>query len=317
MAERKVRRVRPSDFRLGGGVDATLSRRTSGRRASRSNTPKAASPTVVGFFGDNDDTPVTELLKAIPAAVDHFREGDHIHVSDLIKRCVRRIALMRQMHMSQPAEAVRDGMGITFAIGEALHDYVKARFIKGHPDKVYARWMCVCRETQFVGIYRDRPKELCTTCQQPVDNHHEIAFIHEEYDLQGSPDLLLHLPDYDAFFVTELKSIAANQWKELVRALPDHIIQVALYWYILKACGFTLVDRVSVLYVNKEWSFKLPYKEFIIDPQAVDLSPYWEDLEALKTALNGGPLPPRVQCGTPDAPDAKKCPVCVTCFQVD
>lgn len=272
---------------------------------------------MVGFFGEDDGTPALDLLKAVRPRQDHFREDTHLHVSDVIKRCVRRLAIMRQMHMSQPAETVRDGQGITYAIGEALHSYVTQRFIAGHPDKVYARWTCVCKEAEFVGIYKDRPSELCTACQQPVDNHNEIAFLHDGYDLQGSPDVLLFLPEYQAFLINELKSIAANQYKDLVRPIPDHVVQVCLYWHIMKYLGFPLVDRVSVLYVNKEWSFKLPYKEFLIDPQQVDLSPYWEDLDALKTALNGGPLPPRIQCGTDDAPAAKKCPVCVTCFQVD
>jgi hypothetical protein len=37
--------------------------------------------------------------------------------------------------------------------------------------------------------------------------------------------------------------------------------------------GKPLVNRTSVLYVNKEFSFKFPYKEVVVEPAVVDLTP--------------------------------------------
>lgn len=318
MTDKKIPRARVSDFRPVGGAAAALGRRTSRQAPEAPVAARKAStkPTrvVVPYFGNDDDTPMIQMLKATRPAADNFRTGDNIHVSDVIKRCVRKIALMRRMNMKHPSETIMDGQGITFAIGDAVHDYVKGRFIKGHPGAVYARWSCACGTTTHDGTFSSRPKPECPQCGLAVDKHNEISYIHPEYRLKGTPDLLLWLDQYAAIFVCELKSMAAEMFKELVRPIPDHTVQVALYWHILKHLKIPVVDRVSLVYVNKEYSFKLPYKEFMVDPTKVDLSPYWEDLEALKEADEGGALPLRTMCGSLSAPEAKKCPVCVTCF---
>lgn len=304
MAERRTIRVR--DISPAGGLDAALARRR-GR-----NDPRPSGP--VEYFGDDTDTPLVEMLKSARPDLREPREGEYVHVSDVISKCVRKIALMRRMGVKAPQEQIHDGRGVTFAIGDALHDFVKKRITSGHPDKVWAHWTCRCKATEHTGLFSSRPTTVCGVCSKPVDVHNEIPFDHVEYKLRGTPDLLLLLPEYDAILPVELKSMAAEQWKGLQRPVPDHVVQVVLYWHILKACGYTVLDRCSILYINKEFSFKLPYKEFLVDPTKVDLSMYWEDLDALKAALAGGELPPRIMCGDDKAPEAKKCPVCVTCF---
>lgn len=309
MAEKRVARTRAPDERPTSRAVSALSRRT-GRRPQRTDP-------VVQYFGEDDDTPVIQLLKGIRPTTQNFRGGEHVHVSDVIGKCIRKIALMRRMKVRHAAETIMDGQGITFAIGEALHDFVKAKFIKGHPDKVWADWKCSCGETTYRGTYAKRSPTVCPKCETAVDRHNEVPFINPDFMLKGNPDLLLWMDEYGAFYIIEIKSMAAKMWTELERPVPDHTVQIALYWTILKRLGIPVVDRVSILYANKEFSFKFPYKEYMIDPQAVDLSPYIEDLEALKAADDGGPLPARVVCGTESAPEAKKCPVCVTCFGCD
>lgn len=305
MAEKRLTRGRALSSRPTGGASAALGRR---------NGKPAPKLDVVPFFGEDGDTPLTEMLKAVKPTTQSYRGGEYTHVSDVISKCVRKIALMRRMDMRHPQESLMEGQAITFAIGDSLHDYVKARFIKGHPSKVWAKWTCPCGDTHHTGTFSSRPKKECGSCGLPVDKHNEVSFIDEEYKLKGTPDLLLWLEEYAAFYVTELKSMSAAQFNELVRPIPDHMVQLAFYWNILKRAGKPVVDRVSLLYVNKEFSFKFPYKEFMFDPAAVDLGVYWEDLENLKIAEAGGELPPRIICGSPTAPDAKKCAVCVTCF---
>lgn len=308
--ERRVSRVRVSDLRIASGATNALARRT-GRGTGRPAAPAGVSQ----YFGADDDTPVLEFLKSIRPNTDSFRGGEHVHVSDVVSKCIRKIALMRRLNVRHPVESVFDGQGITFAIGDAVHDYIKARFVKGHPEKVWAKWTCGCGQSGYTGTYATRPKKPCTECGMPLDKQNEVPFVHEAYKVKGTPDLLLWLEQYAAMFIVEIKSMAAEMFKELARPLPNHKVQIALYWHILKACDMPVVDRCSLLYANKEFSFKLPYKEFMFDPREVDLSAYWDDLEALKAAADGKSLPPRVVCGADNAPEAKKCPVCVTCFQ--
>lgn len=305
MTVRRSSIVRVIQSRPSGGASAALGRRL------RREAPKRD---VVDVDWDAERSPAIELLKAAKPESQSFRSIEKVHVSDLISKCIRKIALMHKLDLRHPQESVMDGQGITFAIGEAVHDYVKNRFIKGHPDKVHARWTCLCGSTEFVGLYNARPKNKCEQCSTQVHKHNEVRYTDEATKLTGAPDLLLWMDDLGAFYIIEIKSISAEAWKELVRAEPNHKVQVSLYWWLLRRAGIPVVNRVSVLYANKEFSFKFPYKEFVLDPQTVDLSAYTDDLETLAAALRGGDLPPRVMCGTMDAPEAKKCPVRVTCF---
>lgn len=310
MTEKRLARRRAPA--IGSGSASALKRRT-GRGPAVSD-----GPVVAQYFGNDDDTPVIELLKAVRPMAQDFRGGEFIHVSDVISKCVRRIALMRQMGARPPQETIMDGQAITFAIGEALHDFVKAKFIKGHPQKVWADWKCDCGHLVHRGTFSSIPKRtFCPECGGPSHRHHEVPFVYTVYKLKGTPDLLLWLEQYNAFYIIEIKSISADGWKEIVRPLPDHMVQIAFYWRILRDAGINVVNRVSILYVNKEFSFKFPYKEFMIDPSAVDLTPYIEDLDALKAAEDGGPLPARVLCSSDRAPEAKKCHMCAACFARD
>jgi hypothetical protein len=307
MADGRIARVRLLDMRTEGGSVSAIGRRT-GRA------PPQPVAKVAEYFGDDTDTPVIEMLRAIKPEMHQFRGGENVHVSDVISKCIRKIALMRRLNMRHPHERVMDGQGITYAIGTSLHDYVKAKLIKGHPDKVWALWTCPCGEAKYTGIYSRRPQRSCTKCGLPTNVHNEIPFVHPEYKLTGSPDILLWLEQYAALYPIEVKSMTGAMFKELSRPLPDHKIQTAFYWHLLQQDSLPVVDRASILYVNKEFSFKFPYVEYMIKPSEVDLGVFWEDLEALKRADEGGPLPIRTFCGAPDAPEAKKCPVCVTCF---
>lgn len=317
MAEKRVRRTRSADRseiiastgrRGGGGVEATIA-----RRRGETNTKPAKQ--VIKFIGSGgDDEPFTDMLRAMRPATQRFREGNNIHVSDLISKCIRKIALMNRLGLNHPLEVIQDGRGVTFAIGDAIHDYVKARMRDGHPDKVWAKWACKCGKSHHTGVYQEIKGKLCPGCGGQINNHHEVSLVDTDFNLVGNPDLEFLLPEYDAFLISEIKSMSAEKWKELARPVPDHVVQVTFYWYLKKKLGFRVMDRVSIIYVNKEFSFKSPYKEFCFKPSMDLLQPYLDDLDLLKAALDGGELPPRVMCRKMDSPDAKQCPVCATCF---
>lgn len=138
----------------------------------------------------------------------------------------------------------------------------------------------------------------------------------------GNPDLLLYLPDLDAIHITELKSIAPDQFKELTRPKPDHVLQVVFYWYLMNKLGYHLTDKVSIFYATKGWVFgsTKPYREFVIHPQLElhRLEDMIEDARAHKAAIQDkqAPLPLRTLCASPGAKEAKNCSVCEICFEV-
>jgi hypothetical protein len=233
---------------------------------------------------------------------------------------MRKIALSKRLDIRPAGKRLRDSEVITFRQGDAIHEYVRQRFVDNHSDKVYGKWMCACKKTVTVPMIHSQlaDKHDCPNCGVRPYRYVEIGIPDDEYGLVGSPDLLLYLSQYRAFHVTEIKSISGKGFAELVRAMPDHIIQVVFYWHLMKRAGHTLTDKVSIFYVNKEWSFKNPFQEFLIDAAGAEkrLLPYIEDLQDLNAYVGGDNdrLPVKT-CPKIDAPAAKDCPVRVTCFQ--
>jgi hypothetical protein len=195
----RVIRLRPA-----GGASVALGRR------NRREVPEVK---VVEYKDNEFPTPAIRLLRTIKPETQEFRSTGAVHVSDLISKCVRKIALMSKLNMRHPQEQVVDGQGITFAIGDALHDYVKARFIKGHPDKVWARWTCHCGQKEHTGLFAKRPKTTCEHCNAQLTKYNEVRLQDTDSPLVGSPDLLLWLDEYNAFYIIEIKSISAEGWK--------------------------------------------------------------------------------------------------------
>lgn len=264
---------------------------------------------------EEGETQVLSLLKRGKRITQSYRGREFIHVSDVINKCVRKIALMEMLEQRHPREIIWDGQGVTYAIGNAIGDYVVKRFTTAHPEKLWAEWGCACGATKRKGLLSRVSTTKCKECGTPLDKHHEVAFIDEDWQITGSPDILLYIDELGAYHIVELKSMTANMFNDLARPLPDHKVQVAFYWQILHRLGWPLVDRCSILYINKEFSFRLPYKEYLIDPNEQGLlAPYMADIDNFVNFRATGELPPLTHCASIDASSAKSCPVCVTCF---
>lgn len=272
----------------------------------------SAGPDVVSY--DLSETPLIDALKLSPRLYSHFRNDGYIHVSDVLSKCLRQIALLQQMKMSFPAEQINDGVALTYKQGDAIHDFLKQRFIAGHKDHIFGDWTCACGATEIEKTtLRAAERHRCDECNGHLNRYKECRLVSEEYGLSGSPDISLR---YSAMLVGEFKSMASALFDELNRPVPDHILQAVFYWKLYKLLGYAVYPVVSILYVKKDWTIKLPYKEYLVDATANEkrLDSYLEDLQEFAAAKKAGGLPARVVCPTIDAPAAKKCPVCVACF---
>ena len=251
------------------------------------------------------------------AMMQNFREGEYVHVSDLIYKCVRRTALSHKLRVPMPSERIMDSKAITFAQGDAVHDFVKGRVVRNHPDQVYGGWRCACKATSRVGVYADVHEEKCAICDSALEDYVEMQLKDEEFKIVGNVDLSLLIGQ--AFYLNEIKSIARKGWEELEAPKPEHVIQVLFYWWLARRNYLSLFDKVSILFVNKDFIFNSPYKEYILRPSImVDrLEDYLEDAQSLAHYRETKELPPRIQCATPKAKDAKSCHVCDECFAID
>lgn len=274
---------------------------------------KGKEPSLAAF--DEEDS-LKEILKT-PCS-QHHREGDYLHVSDLIGKCVRKIALSKRLGLPLKPQPLFDGQKITFAQGDAIHDHITGKVIKARPDDIYGSWSCVCGKLKVMDTtFTEAQKtKKCPRCKTKATRYNELSLRDEELMLVGHVDLSLLLGEF--LQLDELKSIKKEKWDDLARPLPDHIIQVLLYWYLARRKKLRLVDKLTILYAAKEFMMTNPYKEFHIQPSKIlhRLDDYLEDARAYAASLKGGELPIRSLCKTMDSPAAKKCEFKSTCFQL-
>lgn len=269
---------------------------------------------------NKDEEVLSSILAKVRNTTRKPRLGPHLHVSDLISKCARKRAIVERNDVPLPVTKLTLMDALTFRQGDAIHDVIKERAAAGGPSLVWGRWRCQCGShrvnTPCTSDEVDR-SVVCANCEQTADVYEEAEFVDSELQVVGHPDLLLWFSDLSAFYVTELKSISSDQFKELVRPKPEHVIQVLMYWYIMHRQGRTLIDTVSLLYITKGYTFRgVPYKEYLIDvPSSLKrLEPYLEDAKAILAARKGGELPPRVTCAARESPDARCCEVVDLCF---
>lgn len=296
-------------------LSAALNRRR--KQTAPSKAVKVSDPI---FEMGQVETPMLELLNKSRIVGRSARQTEYLHVSDLLGKCVRKFALFETLRISPKPQAISITDALTYAQGDAIHDVLKARMVSAAPDRVWGRWRCVCGHTvveEPCTFTQVDQSVVCERCEFPTNMYVEVSMRDEEYKIVGNPDILISLHEHDALYVTELKSISHDMWRELVRPLPDHVLQVVFYWLLMRRKGFRLADKVSVVYATKGWLFNgNPCKEFVIDPlrELARLDRYLRYASQMIAFRSGGDLPEKV-CTSPRDTMAKNCEVCTTCFE--
>lgn len=261
-----------------------------------------------------------DIIMRNPRTVRPARPGDYLHVSDLLHRCIRKIALTKKHSIPIRPQRLSHSDVLTFAQGDAIHDALKAMAVGGAPNAVWGNWSCSCGYLFHTEpcTYREIDQdELCPYCGTPTNKYQEVPMHNDALMIVGTPDLLLYLMEFDAFHITELKSISHDQWKELRRPKPEHILQILFYWWLMRELGYRLTDRLSILYATKGYLFAgSPYKEFMFNPEHElhRLEPYFDDARRLLASKTGSTLPARTACSSEMTVEAKSCEVCKICF---
>lgn len=300
---------------------------TSSRRAivapgapRRTRTRRRPTPVQQTLLSEAEFAGVEPLIKKKPPQ-NEFRPGDHLHVSDLVYKCSRMIALSKHLDLPIRGEPIMDSRGLTFAIGRSVQDFVTERIKTNMPDLLWGNWSCKCGDIEAEGFtYSEILDEgVCHQCGTPPTDYVETIWRSETYRLTGAIDILLKLPG-DIFYPVEIKSISGARFDEVTRAVPDHLIQALFYWHLLRENGKKVMDQASILYVKKEFVFANPYKEILVEPSNYEsrISDFFDEARELKEYLYGdGPLPVRTTCAHPLSPGAKECGFALQCFAID
>jgi hypothetical protein len=249
---------------------------------------------------------------------DMYR-NDHefLHVSDLLRQCLRKYAIAHRTKTMIVGERVYDNQGVMYAIGHAISGYITSKAQRIVPDKLYGDWYCMCRSSHYLGTATVAlEQEPCSACLGQLEHYGELNVENREIMVSGAVDVALL--ETRALYLTEVKSIKKDDWDTITRPIPDHILQAVFYWWLAKEKGYSLHDQCSVLYGSKGFTRGSPFKEFVIKPQQQvhRLEPYIEEAKVYKKALEGGPLPRRI-CKSPTDTMAKKCQLSTLCFGMD
>ena len=270
-----------------------------------------------------DALPASEILSKARSLGRPHRPGEYLHVSDLVSRCVRKVALVSLIGHQPKPQALSLWDSLTYAQGDAVHDVVKARLALGASEQMWGLWTCACKTTattEPTTLSAVNADQRCPSCRGPVNVYKELSLFDHEHKVVGNPDVLTLVPAMQALHVSEIKSMAHEAWKDLGRPVPDHVIQVLFYWYLLRHNGYSVTNRVSLIYVSKGWQFSgQPWKEFTLDAEAgvARLAPYLASAMEMVVSKSGGALPQRLaECASANTTRAKNCEVCQTCFGV-
>lgn len=263
--------------------------------------------------------PVTTAMQSI-TPVSTFRHHDKLHVSDLIHKCDRFLALIRRFGLNPFPGRLWDTEDVCFTIGNAVHDLIIGRLKGASAQHLYGRWSCSCKSTEFIGVYADAKENVCNTCTLPTTEYNEITALSELHQLVGNVDLLMKFGDY--FRVNELKSINKAGFegvKSSNRAKPDHIVQVGIYWYLLRDLGYPLQDKVSVFYVQKDYKPGVIMHEVVIDAHEIERAvyAYLNAAPAIATRDVNAPLPDRANaCSSFSSSAPRACHLAGLCFNI-
>jgi len=260
-------------------------------------------------------TPIMHTLWRGPT-MRGARNGDWLHVSDLIFKCVRRKAFSEKLNTPLPAQKLWDSQLITFATGERIGDHIVDK-VKVNDGRLFGDWTCNCLDGLVLHheLQTIAEQTICNQCGHPHNNYKELSLKYDRLHIVGHSDVALMWED--ELYLVEVKSANDNSMKKYAdRPDRDHLLQLLFYWYLCKQEGLPVHDTGSILYVKKEWMIGNPYKEHVItfaDHEHL-LEPYLAEAEGYATYRETGVLPDRTVCEEMSDRQAKDCIFIHECF---
>lgn len=260
--------------------------------------------------------------------------SDYIHVSSMVGWCDRKYVLQARSKAQIPSYTARSVTGahrIVWALGRAAEKHVRESIIRSVDFRgVFGNWKCVCEKSEHAGFYNERM--TCQFCKGKLRTYHEFTLFDDDNHVCGNPDMLI--VRRKRIYPVEIKSLtnseSANKMKRgfdtIIQPFGDHTFQVDAYHYMLERCfdggpeGQDLLpgDKVMVLYVNKDFKWGSPYKEYwmrAVEPKRKQaIRREFAKARNVFNSIHGGPLPERKLCKHSTCDLAKKCPVAQECF---
>lgn len=269
---------------------------------------------------------VIGVLKQQLGGPQHGRSMKIVHASDVtrIEFCPRRWALFELLGKDPPLQTVATAMDVTFRLGKTIESLLIEEW---SGDAAIGNWKC-----RWCGEQRTMVPKPDGHCSKISPRKHWWQYVQmvveaPAYGIQGAPDVLFNI-GAPQLVVTEIKIMAPAEFDTLLVPLPEHRLRTSLYLWIIEHSQHPYRDKINlhesrVLYVsrgygkmNAEWNEILPFREFVVKRNDLDLNEFLKRAAALKAFRVTGLMPQGI-CSTALDKTAKKCSVMHQCFSGD
>jgi hypothetical protein len=244
-----------------------------------------------------------------------------VHASDVTKIdfCPRRWALFDLFEKEAQTQYVATAMDVTYQMGQHAETLVVEEWAG---EAVIGNWMCrYCNDQRSMV---PKPGGCCKDGRKHWWRHIQMVVEAPEYGIQGGVDALFNV-DAPQLVVTEVKTMNPTEFEGILAPLPEHRLRTNLYMWILANSKHPHKEKINthearVLYIsrgygklNAEWNEILPFKEFTVKRNDLDLNEFLKRAKALKVFREQGLMPGGI-CATALDKIAKNCSVCPACF---
>lgn len=252
------------------------------------------------------------------------REDSHIHVSDLLDFCPRKIALCLKFKKHvHTRKYIPPATAFTFDIGNAIQSVLVKRYRK--TGKLIGTWLCASCGISFFGLDTG-----CPECKNNLLIYKDTTIKLNKYGVPviGNIDILLLSEDNYHIIITEIKSIKPEGFDELKdKAELPHRKQLALYLWLLEQGASIVCDTyninladyvVDTKYGVVEYCCKtqkpMPFNTFDVDIDQKIIKRVEDKLKIVKNFTKDKKIP-KPLCSLKDDTMAKHCSVREECFK--
>jgi hypothetical protein len=278
---------------------------------------------------------VKHLIHSKLAGMEAARSHSPLRASSLLKKdyefCPREHALLDLGQGFQKAEFVGTSLRHTFNHGRDTEKRIRNVYLRS--DAV-GQWKCrVCKFVRKEYGHCPDPNP-CPKCGYKYHwEYIEPEFDHPKYGVQCHIDLLVKFPEKHKLHLTELKTMAPDEFKSLVAPLADHRQRTAFYLQAVAESGIELAQRIdtseaSIMYVSKAFGCKdtslkdaglkdmpfSPFKEFIIKRDDTLNATPLAKARVLKVWRDTKEGMPAGICSNGLTPRAQSCSSCKACY---
>lgn len=252
------------------------------------------------------------------------------HASDVIDDdgwwCPRAVAIKVQHEIKPDPENITTAMKVAFQHGIQTADWL-IDVLSQTECEVWGDWEC--RGCQ--NFYEFGPKPEC--CYGADIRYHEHRFVSGYSGISGGIDVMVKFPGDEKLTLVELKTMKADEFKELKAPIGKHKLRTNFYLRAAEEAGHADVidtQKAKIFYVTKggygvksddagawglddgPWS---PFKEFEVERDDTQTDKHSDLARRLHVwREEGGPLPEGI-CPTSVCPRAKKCNVRSQCWE--